>query len=108
MRQSESQAKAVLVTGSSSGIGHAVALRLARAGYTVYATVRCREHVEEVVAIVRESAKWGSATGPSPAGNLARSPSQCTCIVAFHLHTFTPSMTSGVVRRIEGSWGPWA
>ena len=32
--------RAVLVTGCSSGIGHAVALRLHRAGYPVYASAR--------------------------------------------------------------------
>ena len=34
------QAKSVLVTGCSSGIGRAAALRLARSGFTVFATVR--------------------------------------------------------------------
>lgn len=36
--------RAVLVTGCSSGIGRAVAVRLAEAGYSVYATVRREEH----------------------------------------------------------------
>jgi NAD(P)-dependent dehydrogenase (short-subunit alcohol dehydrogenase family) len=36
----EPAGKGVVVTGASSGIGHAVALRLARAGFTVLGTVR--------------------------------------------------------------------
>jgi NAD(P)-dependent dehydrogenase (short-subunit alcohol dehydrogenase family) len=40
--------KAVLVTGCSSGIGEATARRLARAGWTVYATARRLESVEHL------------------------------------------------------------
>ncbi len=40
--------KAVLITGCSSGIGHAAALRLARAGFTVYASARRLESIEDL------------------------------------------------------------
>jgi NAD(P)-dependent dehydrogenase (short-subunit alcohol dehydrogenase family) len=40
--------KAVLVTGCSSGIGRASALRLARSGWTVYATARRLESIAEL------------------------------------------------------------
>jgi NADP-dependent 3-hydroxy acid dehydrogenase YdfG len=40
--------KAVLVTGCSSGIGHATALRLARSGWTVYASARRPETLAEL------------------------------------------------------------
>jgi NAD(P)-dependent dehydrogenase (short-subunit alcohol dehydrogenase family) len=40
--------KAVLVTGCSSGIGRASALRLSRAGWTVYATARRPESLAEL------------------------------------------------------------
>jgi NAD(P)-dependent dehydrogenase (short-subunit alcohol dehydrogenase family) len=40
--------KAVLVTGCSSGIGRASALRLARSGWTVYATARRPESLTEL------------------------------------------------------------
>ena len=40
--------KAVLVTGCSSGIGHATALRLVRAGWTVYATARRPESIADL------------------------------------------------------------
>lgn len=40
----------VLISGASRGIGRATALRLARSGWTVYATVRKAEDGEELVA----------------------------------------------------------
>jgi NAD(P)-dependent dehydrogenase (short-subunit alcohol dehydrogenase family) len=42
------RAKAVLITGCSSGIGRATAQHLARNGFVVFATVRREEHAEEL------------------------------------------------------------
>src|SRR5512143_1717170 len=42
--------KAVLITGCSSGIGHATARRLAQHGWTVYATARRPEALEDLRA----------------------------------------------------------
>lgn len=50
-------AETVLVTGSSRGIGRAVALRLAKDGYDV--VVHCRSRVEEAQAVVAEIVALG-------------------------------------------------
>ena len=47
---SPSVSKAVLVTGCSSGIGRATALTLGRGGWTVYATARRLDAIEDLAA----------------------------------------------------------
>ena len=44
----EAASKVVLVTGCSSGIGRATALRLVKAGWVVYATARRVESIHEL------------------------------------------------------------
>ncbi|NTX35602.1 3-oxoacyl-ACP reductase FabG [Myxococcus sp. CA051A] len=52
--------KSVLVTGSSRGIGRAVALRLARDGFDV--VVHCRAKVEEAEAVAAQVRELGRAS----------------------------------------------
>jgi short-subunit dehydrogenase len=49
-RSTASQAKTVLITGATAGIGRHVALHLARAGYTVYATGRNQAALDSLTA----------------------------------------------------------
>ena len=46
----KASARSVLVTGCSSGIGHATALRLARAGFVTYATARRPDTLADLAA----------------------------------------------------------
>ncbi|WP_431288038.1 3-oxoacyl-ACP reductase FabG [Roseateles chitinivorans] len=57
MKNNNDSNDTVLVTGSSRGIGRAVALRLARDGYDV--VVHCRSRVEEAEAVAAEIAALG-------------------------------------------------
>ncbi|ANH69421.1 3-oxoacyl-ACP reductase FabG [Mitsuaria sp. 7] len=57
MKNNNDSNDTVLVTGSSRGIGRAVALRLARDGYDV--VVHCRSRVEEAQAVAAEITALG-------------------------------------------------
>jgi NAD(P)-dependent dehydrogenase (short-subunit alcohol dehydrogenase family) len=87
---STTHSKAVLITGCSSGIGAATAERLARAGWTVYATARRRETLAGLEAhgcrtLARSSpsaARAGARSSTSPPEG-ASSPSRARAWDAF-------------------------
>ena len=56
-KDQESDAKTVLVTGSSRGIGAAIALRLATDGYNV--VVHCRTETDKAQVIADQIIEWG-------------------------------------------------
>lgn len=62
----------VLVTGAASGIGKATALRLARAGYTVYASARSESQLGELVAGGCRAVALDVASEPSRVAAVAR------------------------------------
>ena len=53
------ESKAVLITGCSSGIGHATAARLADEGWTVYATARNADKLTELAEKLRHVRETG-------------------------------------------------
>ncbi|KPF98344.1 oxidoreductase [Rhodopseudomonas sp. AAP120] len=55
--------KTALVTGSTAGIGHAIAKGLAATGANVVVNGRTQGKVDEAVAAVKKSAKGGTITG---------------------------------------------
>lgn len=74
----------VWITGASTGIGREVALRFARAGWTVAMTARRRELLDDLAAT------------PALAGRL----------VAYPCDVTDPAAMAGVVGRIEAECGP--
>jgi NAD(P)-dependent dehydrogenase (short-subunit alcohol dehydrogenase family) len=59
MSTKELQGKKALVTGATSGIGRAIALKLAEAGAPVYATGRRAEHGKQTVELIERAGGTG-------------------------------------------------
>ena len=64
MTRRELQAKRVVLTGASSGIGRALALQLAGAGARLIVTARREERLAELVDRCRARAETGAASSP--------------------------------------------
>lgn len=69
---STAPSKIVLVTGAAAGIGKATALRLQKAGWTVYASARREAQVEELAAAGCRTVALDVADEPSRVAAIAR------------------------------------
>lgn len=76
------QKKAVLITGCSSGIGRATALRLHQSGWLVYATARRLESMEDLAAAGCRTLELDVADEESRQQAVARIEAECGAVAA--------------------------